>query len=1324
MATLLLQVVGTAVGTFLGGPIGGAIGSAIGATAGNYIDRSLLAGGGKHYEGPRLSNLNGITAAEGAAIPRLYGRARLGGQVIWATALEEVATRQKVQSGGKGSPSTPTQTTYAYFANVAIGLCEGEIAFVRRVWADGKLIDLTKVTMRVYRGGEAQFPDPLIIAKEGRPDVPPYRGLAYVVFERLPLADYGNRLPVLSFEVVRPVDGLAKMVRAVDLIPGSTEFGYDTSPITQLAGFGVTRSENRNQMTHATDFQASLDALQALCPNLKSVALVVAWFGDDLRAGSCSIRPKVDLLGKATSGADWSVAGLTRATASEVSKVNGRAAFGGTPSDSAVLHAIADLKARGLSVMFYPFIMMDVPAGNGLTDPWSGAATQPAYPWRGRITCSPAPGVSGSADGTATGAAQVNAFFGTATAANFSAGLLPITVIIDYTGDIGDGIPVYSYQGSSIGYSGATEWSFRRLILHCAALAKAAGGVDAFLIGSEMVALTHVRAADGSFPAVGNFIALAAEVRTLLGAGTKIGYAADWTEYGAYVVGADVRFPLDPLWSNANIDFVGIDLYAPLTDWRDGRDHLDAALAHSTYDPDYLASRFRAGEAYDWYYANPADRNAQRRTPIADGAYGKPWVYRAKDITAWWSNAHVERIGGVERGTPTGWISKSKPIWLTEFGIPAVDKGANSPNVFPDPKSSESAYPPFSHQNRDDLIQARAIEALYRTFDPSHPLYVAGSNPTSPVYDGFMIDPDRIHLWTWDARPFPAFPHSQDIWADGSNWISGHWLTGRLEGVPLDRLIAAIVKDYGLGTASFIDVDGFVDGYLIDRPMAARAAIEPIATLSGVEAVASAGALRFVGRRSNAVLSIGPDDLAPDRNDILINRTRSQESELPHEVSINFTESSVDFRSISVSSRKLAGRSKRETRIEIAALMPRAEGQRLADTALQEAWISRDTIEFSLRPGLLALEIGDVVKIGDPGQQKLYRIARVTDGVARAIAARAVEPSIYDAAAGSSTLLSIAAAPTAGPAYALILDLPAARDTPTSLQYCAATASPWPGGLTIWRSADGGGYAPQATLARPATIGVTTTDLKAGPLWRWDRINCVTVRLSAGSLASVDPAAALGGSNTIALRGADGSWEILSFANAQLVAAGTYTLSMFVRGLKGSEAQASRLVAAGAPIVVLDDAIATIAAGTGDLGHSFTYRIAPSNRDYTDPSAIGLSAAVLPLALLPFSPVRLKAKHDVTGVTLSWIRRSRTDGDPWGTVEIPLGESQESYQVEILNGTSTLRTVTVTAPSYLYPSSTELADFGAARTSIHARIRQISSDVGPGQPLEDAVWIF
>ena len=67
-----------------------------------------------------------------------------------------------------------------------------------RIWADGKPLDLSGLSIRIYTGDEAQAPDPLIVAKDG--DVPAYRGLAYIVFERLPLADFGNRIPQLSFE--------------------------------------------------------------------------------------------------------------------------------------------------------------------------------------------------------------------------------------------------------------------------------------------------------------------------------------------------------------------------------------------------------------------------------------------------------------------------------------------------------------------------------------------------------------------------------------------------------------------------------------------------------------------------------------------------------------------------------------------------------------------------------------------------------------------------------------------------------------------------------------------------------------------------------------------------------------------------------------------------------------------------------------------------------------------------------------------------------------------------------------------------------------------
>jgi hypothetical protein len=177
---------------------------------------------------------------------------------------------------------------------------------------------------------------------------------------------------------------------------------------------------------------------------------------------------------------------------------------------------------------------------------------------------------------------------------------------------------------------------------------------------------------------------------------------------------------------------VGIDWYPPISNWRDGT-HLDAAEARSVYDRDYLADCLASGEASDWYYADAADRAAQMRSPITDGAYGKPWVFRPKDLVAWWSNAHVERVGGFETAA-SPWVPQSKPIWLTEVGIPAVDKGTNGPNVFPDPKSSESAYPPHSVGVREDLMQVRGLEALLGRFDPAEEGFEDARNPVSSVY--------------------------------------------------------------------------------------------------------------------------------------------------------------------------------------------------------------------------------------------------------------------------------------------------------------------------------------------------------------------------------------------------------------------------------------------------------------------------------------------------------------------------------------------------------------------------------------------------------------
>src|SRR5918994_5110796 len=156
MATIVLQTVGSAIGGAIAGPLGAMAGRVLGGLAGAAIDNALFSGSDtKHVEGPRLKDIDGLTSTEGAPIPRVYGRARIGGQLIWATRLEEVANTTEDRSGsqggkGLGGGQRTTSTTYSYYANLAIGLCEGQVAFVRRVWADSREIDQATLTMRVH----------------------------------------------------------------------------------------------------------------------------------------------------------------------------------------------------------------------------------------------------------------------------------------------------------------------------------------------------------------------------------------------------------------------------------------------------------------------------------------------------------------------------------------------------------------------------------------------------------------------------------------------------------------------------------------------------------------------------------------------------------------------------------------------------------------------------------------------------------------------------------------------------------------------------------------------------------------------------------------------------------------------------------------------------------------------------------------------------------------------------------------------------------------------------------------------------------------------
>jgi hypothetical protein len=579
-----------------------------------------------------------------------------------------------------------------------------------------------------------------------------------------------------------------------------------------------------------------------------------------------------------------------------------------------------------------------------------------------------------------------------------------------------------------------------------------------------------------------------------------------------------------------------------------------------------------------------------------------------------------------------------------------------------------------------------------------------------------MIPPGHVFLWAWDARPFPAFPDLTDVWSDGGNWRLGHWLNGRIEGVGLDSLVAAVMADHGLPEPVQLNVDAWIEGYVVDRPMSVRETLEPVLRLYGVDALASGGAVRLSGRSGRAAFDLTAEDLVPEEDGTLVRRERRQDSELQRELRIGFSDGEGDYRRLASLSRRLEGATNRQTGLDTALVLRSGEAQRLADIALQDLWAARDSAAFTLPPQRLDMEVGDVVRLpGEPGRS-LYRVTRIVDGETRRLEARRVEPAIYRQVAPDLPRLPPAAPRLPGRPHVVELALPLTRDDPPALTALAAFADPWPGALVVWASRDGGSFTPLAVIDRRATLGTTLTTLPPGPLWRWDAGGSVEVELRGQAPAAVPDLQALDGAGSFAVQGPDGLWEILTAANVTLIGPNRYRLSRLLRGLGGSEAQASRPVPPGAGIVLLDEAVTALPLSLDDIGRPLSLRIAPADRDHADPTAVALDILPGLEALRPLPPVHVRARRGPQGVRIDWVRRARRSADAWEPADIPLGESAESYRLEILSGALPVRAIETTQASALYAAADELADFGAPQTLLSVRLVQTSPEAGPGHP--------
>ena len=1296
MATILLSAAGASLGSAIGGSVlglsGAVVGRAVGATVGRNIDQKLLGSGSEAVEVGKIDRFHIGGAGYGAPIKQVWGRMRIAGEIIWATRFNE---NRRSSGGGKGSPRPATET-FSYSVSIALALCEGIALRIGRVWADGVEISPNSLTLRFYPGSEDQLPDPKIEAVEGVGFAPSYRGISYVVIEDLALARFGNRVPQFSFEVIRRAKtpegeeefDLAGSITAVALIPGSGEYALATTPVHFNLGLGRNRSANVHSIHGGTDFVASLEQLTEELPLCGSVSLIVSWFGSDLRCSTCLVQPKVEQSSNDGVEMPWLVSGVNRQLAGVIPSADGRPIYGGTPTDASVIEAINAIRNSGKEVMFYPFILMDQTEGNGLPDPWSTSENQPVLPWRGRITLDRAPGRAGSTDRTVDAEGEVASFLGEARPEHFS------------------------HSTGSVVYRGPQEWGYRRFILHYAHLCALSGGVDAFCIGSELRGLTQVRSSPTTFPMVDAMRDLAVDVKAILGQQTKVSYASDWSEYFGYHVDGDVIFHLDNLWADPNIDFIGIDNYMPLSDWRDGSEHADFDWG-SIYNLDYLESNIAGGEGFDWYYDSPEGESAQRRIPIEDESGGEPWIFKFKDLKSWWSNEHYNRVDGVRSFASTDWIPGMKPIVFTEYGCAALDKASNQPNRFLDPKSSESLLPRGSSGRRDDFIQMQYFNAMRRFWSKE------GNNPAATLYEGSMLDLSRCHAWAWDARPFPDFPGNVINWNDGLNYSKGHWLNGRSSNQPISSVVREICEEAGIhGELDTADLNGFIRGFTADFSQAPRARLQSLMLAFGFNAREREGAVEFWMPTTRPIVALEPGLFARSssgRESLTFARSSNYES--VERTRLTYIEAEGNYRV------KTAEAFSEEVAVPVGQMELQIQLTDMEANGVAERWLAgirmmREVVQFLLPNSIFDLAPGDVIVL----EGLHYLVERVEGTNLFSIDAVRTDPRKFEPAAERGDPLFRLPFIASTPVSAIFLDLPLLQggEVPHA-PHVAISATPWQGEAAVWSSFSDTGFVLNQVVRTPSMIGITQSSLFSAPSGLWDRGSVLRVELGSGGVSSALPSDVLNGANVIAIGdGSPDNWEVLQFSVATLVDRNIYDFSVLLRGLAGTDAVAKLNWPVGSLVVFLDDSLPQINMSIATRGLARNFRVGLLESGYMSLNVIEISQSFTGNGLRPYSVSHLSTTGSLgEDIFVSWIRRTRLDGDNWQSVEVPLGEESESYVVVVSVGNVEVRRIEISVSSWIYTIGMQSWD-GVSGSFVIA-VAQQSTSFGLG-PFNSAVF--
>jgi hypothetical protein len=404
--------------------------------------------------------------------------------------------------------------------------------------------------------------------------------------------------------------------------------------------------------------------------------------------------------------------------------------------------------------------------------------------------------------------------------------------------------------------------------------------------------------------------------------------------------------------------------------------------------------------------------------------------------------------------------------------------------------------------------------------------------------------------------------------------------------------------------------------------------------------------------------------------------------------------------------------------------VPPEEAERRCRRALMEAWTGRETAAFRLPPSRLALDPADAIRLAHDGRlvaaARLHRRRRGARHRGGAPGPRGLRPAARRSPRGVADAAVVFGAPDA-----VLMDLPQlTEDQPAHRPLIAAHAVPWPGEMAVFRSPSTDGFELLTTFGSRARIGTLVSDFYAGPTSRFDLGNALVVDLLTGTLESVTDLTLFGGANALAIESAPGVWEIVQAGAAELLAPGRYRLTRLLRGQRGTEGAMGNPAPAGARVVVLDDALASLPIAEADLGIPWNWRIGPASRPVSDETYVAQAFTPEGVGLRPFSVAHVeqpwRRPRTPGDLTIRWTRRSRAlAADSWGGLEVPLARGARSLRGRDPRRRHREAGAERATTSAVYTAAQQTADWGAPLgpgDTLDIRIFQLSALVGRGAP--------